>query len=104
MISIIEKSINNLYVGKKWYDSFEDEKMINPIILELLKKGTKAKSLYTIDTAIQYIDNEFEKELDRVLRLLPEISYILVGIVLLIFVITILIPCMQIYLGGFLFI
>ena len=43
-----------------------------------------------------------EKELDRVLRLLPEISYILVGIVLLIFVITILIPCMQIYLGGFL--
>ena len=104
MISIIEKSINNLYVGKKWYDSFEDEKMINPIILELLKKGTKAKSLYTIDTAIQYIDKEIEKELDRVLRLLPEISYILVGIVLLIFVITILIPCMQIYLGGFLFI
>lgn len=104
MISLIEKSINNVYTGKSWFDSFDNQKMINPIILELLKKGSKAKSLHIFDTAIQYIDKEIEKEISRTLRILPEISYILVGIALLVFILTILVPCIQIYLGGLLFI
>ena len=104
MMSLIEKSINNVYTGKSWYDSFEDEKMINPIILELLKQGSKAKSIHTFDMAIQYLDREIEKEISRTLRILPEISYVLVGVALLVFIVTILVPCIQIYLGGLLFI
>lgn len=103
MIALIEKSINNVYVGKSWFDSFENEKVLNPIILELLKKGTKAKSVHTLEIAIEYIDKEIEKEMSRTLKILPEISYIFVGIALLAFILTILIPCIQIYLGGFLF-
>ena len=104
MMGLIEKSINNVYVGKSWFDSFDDENMLNPIILELLKKGSKAKSVHILDSAIQYIDKEIEKEINRTLRILPEISYILVGIALFAFIVTILVPCMQIYLGGLLFI
>lgn len=104
MINLIEKAINNVYVGKNWFESFENEKMLNPIILELLKKGSKSKSVQVTDVAIEYIDKEIGKEIERVLKILPEISYAVVGIALLIFIITILIPCMQIYLGGFLFI
>ena len=74
MTSLIEKSINNVYVGKSWFDSFENEKILNPIILELLKKGTKAKSVHTLDIAIQYMDKEIEKEMKRTLKILPEIS------------------------------
>ena len=73
-------------------------------IKELLKKGTKRKSVYMLNTVIEYIDKEIDKEMNRTLKLLPEISYILVGIALLAFIITILLPCIQIYLGGFLFI
>lgn len=104
MNNLIEKSISNVYVGKYWFDSFEEEKILNPIILELLKKGTKRKSVYILNTVIEYVDKEIEKEMNRTLKLLPEISYILVGIALLVFIITILLPCIQIYLGGFLFI
>lgn len=104
MIGLIEKSINNVYTGKSWFDSFDDEKMLNPIILELLKKGSKLRSVHTLDIAIQYMDKEIEKEINRTLKILPEISYVLVGIALLTFIVTILIPCMQIYLGGLLFI
>lgn len=104
MISLIEKAINNVYIGKSWFDSFENEKMLNPIILELLKKGSKARTVHTLDTAIQYMDKEIEKEINRTLKILPEISYVLVGIALLVFIVTILVPCMQIYLGGLLFI
>lgn len=104
MNSLIEKSINNVYIGKPWLDSFENEKMLNPIILELLKKAIKTKSSNILDTSIQYIDKEIEKEMNRTLKILPEISYLLVGIAILAFIITILIPCIQIYLGSFLFI
>lgn len=104
MISLIEKSINNVYIGKPWFESFENENVLNPIVLELLKKGTKAKNIHILEIALQYIDKEIEKEMSRTLRILPEISYIFVGIALLAFIITILIPCIQIYLGGFLFI
>ena len=104
MISLIEKSINNVYIGKSWFESFENENVLNPIVLELLKKGTKAKNIHILEIALQYIDKEIEKEMNRTLRILPEISYIFVGIALLTFIITILIPCIQIYLGGFLFI
>ena len=104
MISLIEKSINNVYTGKPWFDSFEKENILNPIVLELLKKGSKARSIHTLDIALQYIDKQIEKEMSRTLKILPEISYTVVGITLLVFIITILVPCMQIYLGGFLFI
>lgn len=103
MISLIEKSINNVYIGKSWFDSFDNEKMLNPIILELLKKGSKARSIHTLEIAIEYIDKEIEKEMNRTLKILPEISYVLVGIALLVFIVTILVPCMQIYLGDLLF-
>lgn len=101
---LIEKSINSVYAGKSWFESFEDEKMLNPLILELLKKCSEPKSLYMYDVAIQYIDKEIEKEFEKTLKILPTISYTIVGIVLLILILTIFIPCMQIFLGGFLFI
>lgn len=101
---LIEKSINNVYAGKLWFEIFEDEKMLNPLILELLRKCSESKSLYMYDVAIQYIDKEIEKEIEKTLKILPTISYTIVGIVLLILILTIFIPCMQIFLGGFLFI
>ena len=103
MMALIEKAINNVYVGKPWFESFDDDKSLNPIILELLKKGSKNRYVHTLDIAIQYMDKEIEKEMSRTLKILPEISYIFVGIALFTFIFTILIPCIQIYLGGFLF-
>ena len=73
-------------------------------VSESFKKGSKLRTVHTLDTAIQYMDKEIEKEINRTLKILPEISYVLVGIALLTFIVTILIPCMQIYLGGLLFI
>lgn len=104
MFGLIEKSINNVYIGKSWLDVFSNEKILNPIILELLKRSEKTKSIKDFEIALKYLDKEIEKEINKVLKKLPEISYIFVGIALLLFVITVLIPCMQIYLSGLLFI
>ncbi len=104
MFGLIEKSINNVYVGKSWLDVFSNEKLLNPIILELLKKSEKTKDIQDFTSALKYLDKDIEKEIQKVLKKLPEISYVIVGIALLLFVVTVLIPCMQIYLSGLLFI
>ena len=39
----------------------------------------------------------------KVVKLLPEVTYLIVGIVLIFFVIVVLAPCIEVYMGGFLF-
>ena len=104
MHELIEKSINNVYTGKSWIDAFDDEKSLSSIVLELLKRGSKSNDLKDFALALDYLDKEIDKEIDKLLRRLPIISYGIVGIALILFIVTILIPCMQVYLGGILFI
>lgn len=104
MIGLIENSISNVYVGKSWLEPFENNKILNPIILEMLKKGTTSKSDINLEKVIEYLDVEIEKETKRVMNLLPKISYTIIGTIIFLFLIIILIPCLQVYLNGFLFI
>ena len=48
---------------------------------------------------VPYIDNTLQK----IVKVLPEVSYTFVGIVLIFFVCAVLVPCIQIYMGGWLF-
>ena len=54
--------------------------------------------------AVEYMNFEIEIQDNKLFKVLPGISYTIVGITILLFTITIIIPCIQIYLGGFLFI
>ncbi len=103
ILDIVDKSINNIYVGKSWIEPFENENVLSPIVIEMLKKGSSGNLSELMEKVEQYIDFEIENEINKLLRILPEISYIIVGIAVLIFIITILMPVMQVYLGGFLF-
>lgn len=104
MISTIENSISNIYVGKSWVTPFENDNILNPIILEILKKSERSKTQETLVKIIEYIDVEIEKETKKVMKLLPRIAYFIICILLLLFLLIILIPCLQVYLGGFLFV
>ena len=46
-----------------------------------------------------YIDNILKK----IVKVLPEVTYAIVGVVLIFFVLVVLVPCIQVYMGGFLF-
>ena len=41
--------------------------------------------------------------IEKTVKALPEVTYIFIGIVLVIFVITIMVPMMEVYMGSFLF-
>lgn len=104
LLSTIEKAISNVYIGKSWVEPFEEDKLLNPIIIEILKKGNKTTMSEMLTKAVEYMNFEIEIQDNKLFKVLPGISYTIVGITILLFTITIIIPCIQIYLGGFLFI
>lgn len=103
MLQIIDKSINNIYIGKSWIEPFENEGILSPIVIEMLKKGNTGNLSELMEKVAQYIDFEIENEINILLKILPELSYGIVAIALLIFIIVILMPIMNVYIGGFLF-
>lgn len=104
MINTLEEAISNIYIGKSWIETFEKEKLLSPIIIEMLKKSTNNNLTDVMEKVIKYVDFEIENQIDRLLKILPMFSYGIVGMAILIFTVIILIPCIQVYLGGFLFI
>lgn len=103
MNNLIEAAINNLYLGKSWVEPFEKDERVSAITIELLKKGFGTKSIDIIDRTIKNLDSEIEIEIDKFLKRISEISYIIVGITIVLFILLIFIPYIQIYLSELLF-
>ena len=50
-----------------------------------------------------YMETDIDLAMEKIIKLLPEVTYSVVGIVLVFFVCVVLVPCIQLYMGGFLF-
>ena len=103
MLSMADVAINNIYVGKSWIEPFEEAKFSNSMTVEMLKIGMQTDLTEMMGKLIEYMDIDIDNTLERITKLLPEISYAVVGSLLIFFVIVVLVPCIQIYMGGFLF-
>lgn len=104
MHNSIEKSISNLYVGKSWLEPFEEEKILSTVTTELLKKGFSINAEQTIQSTINYLEKKLEEEIENFLKKILEISYVIVGLALLFFILIVFIPYLQILLSQLLFI
>lgn len=103
MLSMIDVAINNIYIGKSWIEPFENARFSNPMTVEMLKIGMKTDLPEMMDKLVEYMDIDIDNTLEKIMKVLPEIAYGIVGIVLIFFVVVVLVPCIQIYMGGFLF-
>ncbi len=102
MLNTIEKSINSVFKGKLWTEAFEKDKILNPIIIEMLKKDSESKNSEFMCKTIKYLEQQLEKELKKVVVKITEIFYISFGILFLLYTVTVLLPCISIYLSNFL--
>ncbi len=103
MLSMIDMSINNIYIGQSWIEPFEQAKFSNPMTVEMLKIGMQTDLSEMMEKLVEYMDIDIDNTLEKIMKVLPEIAYGIVGIVLIFFVVVVLVPCIQIYMGGFLF-
>ena len=103
MLSIIETAINNMLTGYSWIDPFEKSGLCSPMTTEMLKIGMQTDLTEMLDKLLEYMDMDINNTIDRVVKVMPEVAYSMVGVVLIFFVCVVLVPVIQVYMGSFLF-
>ena len=103
MRSLIETSINNILIGASWIEPFEKSGLCKPMITEMLKIGMRTDLAEMMAKLIEYMQIDIDDILNKIMKALPQVVYAIVGVVLIFFVLVVLVPCIQVYMGNFLF-
>jgi type II secretory pathway component PulF len=103
MMSMVETAINNIFIGQSWIEPFEEAGLGDAMCIEMLKIGMQTDLPEMIDKMLDYVESDINNTLEKIVKVLPEISYIFVGVVLIFFVCAVLVPCISMYMGGWLF-
>ena len=103
MLSIIETSLSNILVGDSWIEPFEKSGLAKPMITEMLKIGMQTDLREMMTKLVEYLEIDIDNIMEKVMKVLPQVVYAIVGVVLIFFVVVVLVPCIQVYMGDFLF-
>lgn len=103
MLSIIETSINNILIGGSWIEPFEKAGLSKPMTTEMLKIGMQTDLAEMMEKLVEYMEIDIDNIMTKIMKALPQVVYAIVGAVLIFFVLVVLVPCIQVYMGNFLF-
>ena len=102
MLSIIESSINNILIGGSWIEPFENSGLSSAMETEMLKIGMQTDLSEMMAKLLDYMDIDIDNKMQKIMKVLPEISYAFVGAILIFLVVVVLVPCIQLYMGNWL--
>lgn len=103
MLSIIENSLNNILLGKSWIEPFERSGLASTMITEMLEIGMKTDLTAMMEKLVEYMEIDINNIMTKVMAVLPQVMYAIVGAVLIFFVLVVLVPMIQVYMGNFMF-
>ena len=103
MLSIIENAIKNILIGQSWIEPFEKSGLASSMITEMLKIGMQTDLSEMMEKLVEYMEIDINITLENIMKTLPQVMYSSVGIVLIFFVIVVVVPMVQVYMGNFLF-
>lgn len=102
-LSLVELGKAELLAGGSWLTPFEAEKALPPIVIQMVNTGMKTDLAEMMEKVAEYVEQEIDETIAKTVKALPEIMYIFIGIILIVFVITIMVPLFDVYMGTFLF-
>ena len=103
VLSVIESATDNLQQGDSWVEPFETLPNMPRMALEMLRIGMETDITDMINKIVEYMEDEINITIERTIKVLPQISMSIMGIVMIAFVILVLKPIMEVYMGSFLF-
>lgn len=103
MRAMIETSINNILVGTSWIEPFEKAGLGSTMTTEMLKVGMQTDLSEMMEKLLEYMDIDIKNTMGKIMAVLPQVVYSIVGVLLIFVVIVVLVPCIQVYMGNFLF-
>lgn len=102
-LSLVELGKADLLAGGSWLTPFEAEKALPSIVIQMVNTGMKTDLAEMMEKVAEYVEQEIDETIAKTVKALPEVMYIFIGIILIIFVITIMVPLFDVYMGTFLF-
>jgi len=103
MLSIIETSINNILIGASWIEPFENSGLCSSMQTEMLKIGMQTDLAEMMEKLVEYMEIDINNLMQKVMKVLPQIVYTIVGVFLIFLVIVVIVPCVQLYMGDWMF-
>ena len=103
MLSIIETAINNILIGASWIEPFENSGLCSSMQTEMLKIGMQTDLPEMMRKLVEYMEIDINNLMQKVMAVLPQIVYSIVGIFLIFLVVVIIVPCIQLYMGTWIF-
>lgn len=103
MLSMIEVAINNTMTGQSWIEPFEESGLSSPMVTEMLKIGMQTDLAEMMEKLVAYMKIDIDEIMQRIMKVLPQIVYLIVGAMLIFVVVVVLVPMLKIYMGGWLF-
>lgn len=102
-LSMVETSINNILIGQSWIEPFEKSGLASPMVTEMLKIGMQTDLSEMMQKLVEYMEMDINNTLEKIMKAMPQIVYCIVGIVLIFFVLVVLVPILEVYMGNFMF-
>ena len=103
MLSLIEAAINNILIGESWIEPFEKSGLSSSMITEMLKIGMQTDLAEMMEKLLEYMEIDIDNIMEKIMKVLPQIVYLIVGIVLIFVTIVILVPMINMYMGTWMF-
>jgi type II secretory pathway component PulF len=103
MLSIIENSLKNILIGQSWIEPFERSGLPSSMITEMLKIGMQTDLSEMMDKLVEYMNIDIDNTIEAIMKTLPQVLYTVVGVVLIFFVVVVVVPMVEVYMGNFLF-
>lgn len=70
---------------------------------EMIKVGMETNLSAMMKKLLNLMELDINDQLEKLMKVLPELTYLVVGSVLIFFVLVVLVPVMQVYMGTFAF-
>jgi type II secretion system protein F domain protein len=70
---------------------------------EMIKIGMQTNLPEMMKKLLNLMELDINEQLEKLMKVLPELTYLIVGSVLIFFVLVVLVPVMQVYMGTFAF-
>ena len=70
---------------------------------EMIKIGMQTNLAEMMRKLLNLMELDINDQLEKLMKVLPELTYLVVGSVLIFFVLVVLVPVMQVYMGTFAF-
>ena len=103
ILSMVESAEENLQQGESWVEPFERLSTMPNMVLEMLRIGMETDIVEMVDKIVEYISDDINITIEKIVKVLPNVSMTIMGVVMIAFVVIVLTPIMEVYMGSFLF-